>query len=146
MKLHFLLIMTLFISCGPGSGSKTYEKLNAADQTKFVKYLFQCKATYNSSCINCHQKDGAGLKKLIPPLAGSDYLKNNQKQIACLIKYGAKEPITVNNVTYEPTMPAHPRLTNLEIAEVITFINNRFGNELGFVEAKQVTGWLKQCR
>lgn len=145
MRLPFLLIMTLIVSCGPGSGNKTYENLDAADQTKFEKYLIQGKATYNFSCVNCHQKDGGGLKKLIPPLANSDYLSNNQEKIPCLIRYGAKVPIAVNGVTYEPTMPAHPQLTDLEIAEVITYINNSWDNESGFVDAKQVAAWMKQC-
>ena len=145
MRFPLFFIITLFISCGPGSGNKTYEKLDAAKQAKFEKYLIQGKSIYNSSCVNCHQQNGAGLKKLIPPLANSDYLKNNQENIVCLIRYGAKVPISVNEVTYEPTMPAHPQLTDLEIAEVITYINNSWGNELGFIEARQVTRWLKQC-
>jgi mono/diheme cytochrome c family protein len=145
MRLPLLFIVSLFIGCGPGSGHKTYESLNDVEQTKFEKYLIQGKEIYNNGCVNCHQQNGAGLKKLIPPLAKSDYLENNQQDIVCLIKYGAKAPISVHGITYQPTMPAHPQLTDLEIAEVITYINNSWGNELGFVGARKVTLWSKQC-
>ena len=141
----FLFCSIVLIGCGPGSDSKTFEGLNSSDQAKFTKYLIQGKAIYKQNCINCHQANGAGLRKLIPPLAGSDYLEDNQREVACLIKYGAKIPIKVNGVAYLPTMPAHTPLTHLEIAEVITYINNSWGNELGFVDAKMINGLLTNC-
>ena len=145
MRIIFLLWGIVLFGCGPGSDGKTFENLNSADRVKFTKYLIQGKAIYKQYCINCHQTNGEGLRKLIPPLAGSDYLEDNQKEVACLIKYGAKIPIKVNGVTYRPTMPAHTPLTHLEIAEVITYINNSWGNQLGFVDAKKINKLLTNC-
>ena len=141
-----MLVCGFFLfGCGPGSGSKTHINLDVADQAKFEKYLIQGKAIFKQNCVNCHQDNGLGLRKLFPPLAASDYLERNQSEVACLIKYGSKIPITVNGVIYQPTMPAHASLTHLEIAEVFTYINNSWGNEIGFIEAKKITEWLKNC-
>lgn len=143
MRLGLSLLLLLFVSCGPGYKNKALEKLSSADQIKFQKYLIQGRDIYLTNCASCHQKDGKGLRKLIPPLAGSDYLKKFQNESAQLIKKGATRNITVNGVNYKPTMPAHEHLTDLEIAEVLTYINNSWGNEFGFVDSKKVEAYLK---
>ncbi len=135
--------LILFISCGPAYNNQAFKKLSTKDQNKYQKYLIQGRDLYKTNCASCHQTDGNGLKKLIPPLANSDYLKANQVESIKLIRNGATKPITVNGIAYTPTMPAHPHLTNLEIAEIITYINNSWGNEFGFVDGKLVGEYLK---
>jgi len=72
--LLFVVLVTL-AACAPGSGNSTYEQLSARDKDKFNKYFIQVRDIYNRQCRNCHQPDGRGLRGIIPPLAGSDYLK-----------------------------------------------------------------------
>lgn len=141
--LSSFAFLFFFASCGPARNNDAFKSLSTEDQNKFQKYLIQGRDLYTIHCLPCHQADGNGLKKLIPPLAGADYLKNNQLKSVLLIKYGAKEPITINGVDYLPTMPPQPTLTNLEIAEIITYINNSWGNEFGFVDGKMVKEYLK---
>lgn len=140
--ISFVLFLILF-SCGPAYKNEAFKLLSTQDQNKFQKYLIQGRDLYKVNCSSCHQLDGNGLKKLIPPLAHSDYLRNNQSKSVILIRNGATQPITVNGVSYTPTMPAHPTLTNLEIAEIITYINNSWGNEFGFVDGKMVKKYLE---
>ena len=142
MRLGCFLLFLLLISCGPGYKNKAFEKLSSADKIKFEKYFIQGRDLYLANCVSCHQKDGQGLKKLIPPLAGSDFLKNNQAKSAQLILYGAWEPIQVKGVEYKPTMPAHKHLTPLELAELLTYINNSWGNEFGFVDGNKIRDYL----
>ena len=139
----FVALISL-VACAPGSGNSTYEQLSARDKDKFNKYFLQGRDIYNRQCRNCHQPDGRGLRGIIPPLAGSNYLQHNQATIPCLLKTGSSDTLTVNGRQYAPQMPAH-NLTNLELAEVLTFINNSWGNEYGFVQVKQVDNWLKNC-
>lgn len=146
-KFHistFVFLLFLVSSCGPAYKNEAFKKLSTEDQNKFQKYIIQGRDLYNLNCVSCHQKDGNGLKKLIPPLSNADYLRNNQHNIAMLIRFGTKESIEVNGVSYTPTMPSHPHLTNLEIAEILTYINNSWGNEYGFVDGKKVAEYLKQ--
>lgn len=112
---------------------------------KFQQYFAQGEQLYVKHCSNCHQKTGTGLGRLYPPLASSDYLKDNSKAIVCLMKYGMKGEIIVNSVSYNKTMPGVISLTDLELAEVATYINNSWGNEKGIIDVQQVSAQLKNC-
>ena len=100
---------------------------------------------YQAYCANCHQSKGEGLARLYPPLAGSDYLLGNIPRAACIIKNGQSGEILVNGVSFNQMMPAVSNLTNLEIAEVVTYISNSWGNEGGFQSVKEVDKWLTAC-
>jgi mono/diheme cytochrome c family protein len=144
--VRILLLVTFVISfsCTPGSDNSTYKALSATDKAKFDKYMILGEVIYNNTCLNCHQKDGKGLHGIIPPLAQSDYLSKQQASIACLLKNGTQDTIMVNGVSYPPQMPAH-KLSNLELAEVITFINNTWDNEFGFVPVQAIDKQIRNC-
>lgn len=139
----FLFFIFVFSACGPAYKNEAFKKLSTKDQNKYQKYLIQGRDLYITRCMSCHQEDGNGVKSLMPPLANSDYLKANQANSAKLIHQGTPDEIIVNNIPYLPSMPAHPDLSNLEIAEVLTYINNSWGNEYGFVDSKKVMEYLK---
>ena len=143
-KTIIILLLGIATACGPGSNQKSYKNMSATDRTKFEKYLILGKAVYKDNCSSCHQLDGKGLRGIIPPLANSDYLELNQASIPCLLKFGTADTLTVNGKNYPPKMPAH-KLTNLEMAEVLTYINNSWGNEYGFVTAKKIEELLRSC-
>lgn len=112
---------------------------------KFDQYMVNGARIYETYCANCHQAQGEGLAKLYPPLAGSDYLLENIPRAACIAKNGQFKEIVVNGVSFNQMMPAMPQLTNLEIAEVITYISNSWGNDGGFQSVKEVDKWLTEC-
>jgi mono/diheme cytochrome c family protein len=101
---------------------------------------------YENFCANCHMADGTGLAGNIPPLAGADYLRDQQDKIPCIIRYGLEVPIVVNGVTYENPMAGIPELNDVEIANVINYINQAWGNDFGYVPLDTVRAALKQCR
>lgn len=101
---------------------------------------------YNFYCANCHMEDGSGLKALIPPLAQADYLKDHQSEIACLIKKGIKGPITVNGTVYTTEMAGIPKLNDIQINNIINYINNAWGNDYGDSNVKKVNDALEQCK
>lgn len=82
---------------------------------------------FTDFCINCHMANGEGVENTFPPLAKSDYLKNNQEASIRGIKYGQKGEITVNGIKYNGYM-APMGLDNKEIADVMNYINNSWGN------------------
>ncbi|WP_332367671.1 hypothetical protein [Spirosoma telluris] len=55
-------------------------------------------------------------------------------------------PIVVNGKPYNRPMPAHPQLSDLEIAEVITYIYNEWGNEAKLTDVKSVKPILEGCK
>lgn len=145
MKNSLFILLMFILSCGPaGTENAAYEKLSSTDKDKFNKYILLGKEVYNSNCASCHQTDGKGLRGVIPPLDDSDYLRANQDGIPCLLRYGTKDTIIVNGRAYPPEMPAH-QVTNLELAEVITYINNSWGNEIGLMSVKKVDSLIAGC-
>jgi mono/diheme cytochrome c family protein len=81
---------------------------------------------YKANCANCHQENGSGLAKLMPPLAESDYLAANFTQLPCLIRNGNRTPMVVNGITYTQAMPASPHLSEQDIAAICVFVGQKF--------------------
>lgn len=136
-------ILLLFYSCDSKQEGKEYTLASIKD-TKVLQYAIEGKNLYENYCANCHQQDGTGLGKLIPPLKNSDYLSENVGRTARIIKYGQQGEITVNGIIYNQPMPANPTLTNLEIARIMTYIYNIWGNKEGVIDANKVAEYLEQ--
>ena len=135
---YFAWFLLLLWSCG-GNGGKE-------DNTvRFRQYYVQGQQLYEQHCSNCHQADGQGFAKLYPPLAQSDYMLADMGHTVCLIKYGMEGEIIVNEKKYNQPMPANTQLTNIEIAEIATYISNAWGNQHGLISVKEVNTLLKQC-
>lgn len=115
--------------------------LSSCDQYPYQ----QGKILYTNFCENCHGTDGLGLKALIPPLAGSDYLGTNGDKLPCIIRAGIKGEVVVNGKTFNNEMPGTDKLTEFEITNIINYIHTSWGNELPIVEHLQVREWLKPC-
>ena len=86
------------------------------------------KEIYNDFCVQCHLDNGEGVSGVFPPLAKSDYLLNNIEMSIRGLKYGLSGPIVVNGEEYDGVMQ-NQGLDNLEIADVMNFILNTWGNE-----------------
>ncbi|GAA4455479.1 hypothetical protein GCM10023189_23340 [Nibrella saemangeumensis] len=114
------------------------------EEIKRQKYITEGKQLYKTYCANCHQPDGTGLANLYPPLNGSDYLVKKDSVI-CLIRHGQQGPIVVNGQPYNRIMPANPQLSELEIAEIVTYIYNKWGNEKVVTDIKTVRNQLNKC-
>ena len=112
---------------------------------KFQQYFVEGQQLYLKHCANCHQKDGTGLGRVYPPLASSDFMEVHFDEIACLIKKGRRGVITVNGNDYVQAMPGVVSLTELEIAEISTYIYNSWGHKRGLIDAKQVSQSLQPC-
>lgn len=147
MKKVFQLIIIggLAIACGSSDNKKEESnKMDTREEIRLKQYQVQGAKVYATYCVNCHQQDGKGLASLYPPLDGSDYLMEDFARAACIIKNGQSKEIVVNGVTYNQMMPGNP-ITNLEVAEVLTFITNAWGNEGGLIGVKDVDKWIQEC-
>ena len=113
---------------------------------KFKQYLVEGERLYVSHCSNCHQVDGKGLRRVYPPLAPSDYMDQNFENVICAMKYGLAGEIVVNGNSYNQPMPGGASLTELEIAEIATYIYNSWGRKQGLVEVKGIAGILDSCK
>ena len=94
----------------------------------FEQSIADGKEIYNDFCVQCHLDNGEGVSGVFPPLAKSDYLLNNIEMSIRGLKYGLSGTIVVNGEEYDGVMQ-NQGLDNLEIADVMNFILNNWGNE-----------------
>ena len=138
MKLTILLVIAMVLSsCGKKKEEDFYSKGQA--DTSLAQSINRGKATYNDLCITCHLGNGEGVPRAFPPLANSDYLKDNQESSIKAVKYGMSGEVVVNGVTYNSVM-ATMGLDDQEVADVMNYINNSWGNKYGEeITAEKVT-------
>ncbi len=86
------------------------------------------KAVYSRTCIACHQPTGMGLPPVFPPLAGSEWVSKDASIAVRNIVNGMMGSITVKGVTYNSMMPPVAGLSDKDIADVVTYVNNTWGN------------------
>ena len=113
---------------------------------KFQTYIGEGQRLYEQRCANCHQKDGSGLQKLIPPLANSDYLKNRENHLACIIKYGMKGKIIVNGQDYNAAMPANESLSDRHLAQILTYITYKWAGATTRTKDEDIKKQLSSCQ
>ncbi|MES1262912.1 MAG: copper-containing nitrite reductase [Peristeroidobacter soli] len=110
------------------SGTLTKEQ-----QVKAGEVLFK------GTCSACHQDTGAGIPNVFPPLAKSDFLLADRKRAIGIALNGLSGPVTVNGNTFNSVMPPMSQLNDDEIANILTYALNSWGNDGGLVTAKEVT-------
>lgn len=113
-------------------------------EIEYMRYYTAGQELYKTRCQNCHGANGEGLAALIPPLTDAAFLQANKSKLACYVQNGLQQPIMVNSKPFSGNMPPSG-LAHMEIAEVLTFVQNSFGNKLGLHNIEQVNKELKAC-
>ena len=101
-------------------------------------------AVYTANCAGCHNAGGTGQAGVFPPLAKNDYVTGDTKALIHTLNYGLQGPIKVNGGAYNGQMPAWKgQLKDEEIAQVLTYIRNSWGNKGSAITAKDVAAVAK---
>lgn len=96
------------------------------------------KKVYDMYCMACHMADGGGVQRMNPPLAKTTYVLGEKNALINIILKGMDEPIEINGETYTNIMAPHNFLKDQEIADVLTYVRNSFGNKASLVTAAEV--------
>jgi cytochrome c551 len=139
--LCFLLSAFCFLSCSTKPESKP-----STSSTKFQQYIIQGETLYEKNCSNCHQKTGTGLGLLYPPLNKSDFMDNHFEEVICLMKNGKEGEVIVNGKSFNKQMKGISTLTDLEIAEIATYIYNTWEHQRGLVDVQEASRILSHCQ
>jgi cytochrome c551 len=135
----YLITGTLLFSCTSSPDS------NQTYSPKFQQYYVQGEILYQKHCSNCHQPDGKGLGRLYPPVDQSDFMDKNYEQVVCAIKYGKEGKLIVNEIEYNMAMKGNPGFTELEVAEIATYIYNTWSHKKGLIDVREVSQILSTC-
>lgn len=105
------------------------------------------KVLYATYCLTCHQADGGGVPNMNPPLIQTSYVLGNQQRLIKIVLNGFSERVDIDGDAYSNNMPALNFLKDQQVADVLTYIRNDFGNKASAVkdsEVKKVKGSLKK--
>ncbi|GAA0880706.1 hypothetical protein GCM10009119_36760 [Algoriphagus jejuensis] len=138
----YLTSLLLAFSCAPKASSEENTLAQISDPA-VMQYAIPGKALYESHCGNCHQANGEGLAKLIPPIRDADYFKASIPRTAWIIRHGQTGEINVNGEKYNQAMPPNPNLKPLEIAQITTYLYNIWGMEEGVISGNDIESYLK---
>ena len=96
------------------------------------------KGVYMQTCFVCHQPEGQGVPGQIPPLAKSDFLMANRENAIRGVLAGRNGEIVVNGKKYNSVMAPLYYLTDEQIANVVTYVRNSWGNQGDAVSPQEV--------
>jgi nitrite reductase (NO-forming) len=118
---------------------QTAAKSSAAGTLSLEEQVNAGKSLFAGTCSVCHQESGAGLPGVFPPLAKSDYLvgRSNDELIEVILN-GLTGPLKVNGQDYNSVMPPMSQLTDDEVANILTYVKNSWGNGGGQITKSEV--------
>ena len=111
-----------------------------AAQTKPVpkKTMEAGKTVYSTYCLTCHQEDGNGVPRMNPPLVKTKFVLGDKTKLVQIVLKGMDEALEINGQTFSNVMASHNFLTDQEIADVLTYVRNSFGNKASIITANEV--------
>ncbi|TLD70853.1 c-type cytochrome [Phragmitibacter flavus] len=92
-------------------------------------------------CVTCHQPNGKGLDPAFPSIEKSPWVTEDADRLIKLTMYGLMGPLEVNGKKYDGQVPMTPfagMLNDQDIADVLTFVRNSFGNKADPIKPSQV--------
>jgi glucose/arabinose dehydrogenase len=98
---------------------------------------------YQVYCGTCHQENGRGASGRFPPLANTSWVTGDKNLLIGIVLKGMEGPIEVNSEQFNGTMPQHSFLSDEEVATVLTYIRQNFGNEASQVTVADVAAVRK---
>ncbi len=140
---------------GEGSGiSSRPQEIAAQERTgdddsvedRLTGQLATGKQVYDTYCRACHMDNGSGVPGMNPPLAGTEWVTGDKERLIKVVLNGLNEPIEINGETYQNAMAAHAFLNDQQIADVLTYIRQSFGNNAGAISANEVAQVREDAR
>ncbi len=95
------------------------------------------KQVYSLHCQNCHMENGQGMEGVNPPVANTTYVKDAKKNIGIVLN-GQSGEIIVNGKKYNAMMNPMNYLSDKEIADVLNYVRNSWGNKYPEITPAQV--------
>ncbi|GAC1424988.1 MAG: hypothetical protein NVS1B13_09770 [Flavisolibacter sp.] len=100
--------------------------------------IYRGKAVYGSFCLTCHQADGSGVPNMNPPLIKTKWVLGPKEVLITQVLQGSKGKVEIDGDIFHNAMPPLAALTDVQIADVLTYIRNSFGNRASLVSPAQV--------
>ena len=107
--------------------------------------LAKGKKIYETRCLVCHQADGGGVPNMNAPLDGAtNVVGNNVARLVRIVKGGYNEKIALDGYYYNNVMTPNPDFKDEDIANVLSYVRNSWGNKASKITVAQVKAALNK--
>lgn len=131
--LAFLLMPVTLVFTNKKDSVKTNPLQSSIQKSKAAG-----EKVYKKFCISCHQADGGGVPHLTPPLINTSYILGDKQALINILLNGLKN-VDIDEETYaNPMPPLGSILKDQQIADVLTYVRNSFGNKASAVTIAEV--------
>lgn len=110
----------------------------AVDPVKLGEKLF------NANCAQCHQQTGLGQAGQFPPLAASEWVVGSTNRLSHILMRGIQGSIRVKGEMYNNQMPAWNTLKDEQVAAILTYIRQAWGNSASPITKEQIAAARKE--
>ncbi|MEI6583841.1 MAG: cytochrome c [Chitinophagia bacterium] len=94
------------------------------------------KKVYDTYCISCHMENGMGVEGAFPSLVKTGNLSDKNRLVKIILQ-GMRGPLKVNGISFDGEM-AGIEMTDKEVADVINYIRNSWGNKAPLVQVAEI--------
>jgi len=110
----------------------------SSNQNKLSASIERGKKVYTDRCLTCHQVDGGGVQNMNPPLTKTKWVLGDKAQLIQIVLKGLSTGVEIDGDSYHNVMASHADLSDLQIADVLTYVRNSFGNKAKAVTEAEV--------
>jgi mono/diheme cytochrome c family protein len=117
-----------------------FSSFNTAPQPSLKASIDRGKKVYEITCIACHQADGEGVQRMNPTLVKTKWVLGDKKALSKIVLNGLQGgEIEIDGDNFHNPMPPQGELLNdQQIADVLTYVRNSFGNKASAVTPAEV--------
>jgi len=130
MRLALLpAALLLFAACTPAEQEPVTEE---------ARMLRLGQQVYSTRCQSCHQASGLGVRAAYPPLVETEWVVGDEGRLIRVVLMGMRGEVEVNGVLYNNVMTSHDFMNDNQVAAVLTYIRQAWGNAAGPITPEQV--------
>lgn len=129
IALSLLFLLTL-AACTPA------EEEPATEETRVLRLGQQ---VYSVRCQSCHQASGMGVRAAYPPLVNTEWVEGDEGRLIRVVLMGMRGEVEINGVVYNNIMTSHDYMSDNQVAAVLTYIRQAWGNNAGPITPEQVS-------
>jgi len=118
-------------------------KVDAPDQ----KVMKQGEAIFQDNCAACHRMDGSGVPRYFPPIKGDSNVQQSDPTSPIHFVLAGTRKVPVDAAPTPLSMPAFDwKLSDQQVAAVLTYVRNSWGNSASAVSADKVADLRKKLK
>jgi mono/diheme cytochrome c family protein len=138
MKTLVLLALSITLLSQTQKPSQVKKPAASSAKAAIQASMNRGKQVYLEQCLACHQADAGGVQNMNPPLVKTKWILGDKTTLVQVVLKGMTGEVDIEGETYHNVMAPHNDLTDQQIADVLTYVRNNFGNKASAVTAAEV--------